>query len=242
MPGRGFGRASPMTPSPARSRRAQPATKCAAPDERTIGQRLLAMVCGGNSEVSEPGKNEPTPPTPRRVNGRRALSVFTIPVLPRRGTSRSGCGVSCRHCGPRCRAARRRPRLLGERRPLHAGRDEDERAGGRSTCSPSNSKRARPRWTGRGPRSRDPPTSWLAGDPARARKLVVLVEDSVTCVSARPRADTERGDAEVMPNGPQRTATVACLPRSRRRARPRGPSYGTFSCRCFVALAIRQFI
>jgi hypothetical protein len=44
-----------------------------------------------------------------------------------------------------------------------------------------------------------------------AGQLVVLLEDPVTCLSARPRADTERRDSEMVPHGPPRTAAVAGL-------------------------------
>src|SRR5204862_3847535 len=101
-----------------------------------------------------------------------------------------------------------RPGLLGERRSLHAGGDEDERAGGRVHLLPVEFE------------ARAAPVDEvevlvrvvlqvLGSQVSRlAREFVVLVEDPVTCVSARPRADTKRRDAEVLSNGPPRTATI----------------------------------
>src|SRR5439155_18697776 len=42
-------------------------------------------------------------------------------------------------------------------------------------------------------------------------RLVVLVDDPVACVAARPRVDTEGRDAKVEPDRPRGTAAVADL-------------------------------
>src|SRR4029450_10657922 len=91
----------------------------------------------------------------------------------------------------------RRPRLLGERRPLDARAGEDECAGRRI----------------------DPLAVELEAGTAALNqvellvlaRLVVLVDDPGACLAARPGIDAEGRDAEVVPDRPRGTAPVADL-------------------------------
>ena len=88
----------------------------------------------------------------------------------------------------------RRLGLLGERRPLHTGSGKDERAGGRVHALAVELER-------RAALLDEVELLILV-------RLVVLVDDPVARVVARPRVDAEGRDAEVVADGSPRTAPV----------------------------------
>src|SRR5438105_3724678 len=92
----------------------------------------------------------------------------------------------------------RRPRFLGERRPLDARAGEDERAGGRVYLL---AVELEPRATG----LNEVELLLLV----LVVRLVVFVDDPVAGLPARPGVDAERPDPEVMPDrAPGRAAVV----------------------------------
>src|SRR5207302_7826988 len=94
----------------------------------------------------------------------------------------------------------RRSRLLRECRALHAGTGEDERAGRRIQLLAAELE---------GRAAFEHQVELLLGVVAVV--LVVLVDDPVAGIARRPRVDPEGRDAEVMPDGPPRAATVGRL-------------------------------
>ena len=83
----------------------------------------------------------------------------------------------------------RRPGLLGERRALHARRGVHERSGRCGDPFAVQLERSAPALD---------EVELLA--PVVRVRLVVLVEDPVAHLAARPRVHAERGDAEVVPD------------------------------------------
>ena len=92
----------------------------------------------------------------------------------------------------------RRARLLGERRPLDAGPDVDERAGRRVHLLAVDLE----------PRPAGLDEVELLFAPVG---LVVLVDDPIAGLAARPGVDAEGRDAEVVADGPRGNATVVEL-------------------------------
>src|SRR5215208_3019027 len=138
-----------------------------------------------------------------RVRGGQVPSLvgrFVVPPLPAESPNRgpelpAGRRVDVPRPAPR--RENRRPRLFGERRPVHARTGEDERAGRRIDVFA------------------------VEFEPGAAgvdevellilALLVVLVDDPVSGLPTRPGVDPERGDAKVMAHRTPRLAAVADL-------------------------------
>ena len=146
------------------------------------GCRGARGTAGGRRPGPEPGR----PPRHIAPPGRAAQSGPRAPSrsaghAPRRGPRREN----------------RRLRLLGERRPLHAWTDEDERAGRRIEAVAVEFE----------------PGSAAVDEVELLilSLLVVLVDDPVSRLPTRPGVDPERRDAEVMAHRTPRLAAVAGL-------------------------------